>query len=114
MPDFGEPGVLCRELGVVNSLHVELVNAIRQRSSAGCIGAHFLPFAGTGPATMPPHILPLPGMTQVVHSEEYLRAGDVKRFVHLIEPLAAIVNQHAVSDGRYSAAEVEIDTESFL
>jgi aryl-alcohol dehydrogenase-like predicted oxidoreductase len=61
-----------------------------------------------------PHILPLPGTTQVAHLEENLRAGEVSLPAPLIEQLDALVNQHTVSGGRYPAAtEAEIDTESF-
>lgn len=35
MPNFGQPGVLHPELGIVDSLHVELINAMSQRSSVG-------------------------------------------------------------------------------
>lgn len=61
-----------------------------------------------------PHILPLPGTTQVAHLEESLRAGEVKLSTPLIEQLDTLVNQRTVSGGRYAAAnEAEIDTESF-
>lgn len=61
-----------------------------------------------------PHILPLPGTTQVAHLEENLEAGSVKLSGQLIEALEALVNRHTVSGGRYPAAsEAEIDTESF-
>jgi aryl-alcohol dehydrogenase-like predicted oxidoreductase len=60
-----------------------------------------------------PHILPLPGTTQITHLEENLRAGEVGLSAQLIEQLDALVNWHTVSGGRYPAAnEAEIDTES--
>ncbi|RZA25035.1 MAG: aldo/keto reductase, partial [Lysobacteraceae bacterium] len=61
-----------------------------------------------------PHILPLPGTTQVAHLEENLAAADVSLPAQLIERLDALVNQHTVSGGRYPAAnESEVDTETF-
>lgn len=61
-----------------------------------------------------PHILPLPGTTQVAHLEENLRASELRLSTQLVEQLDALVNQHTVSGARYAAAtEAEIDTESF-
>jgi aryl-alcohol dehydrogenase-like predicted oxidoreductase len=61
-----------------------------------------------------PHIVPIPGTTQVAHLEENLGAAEVRLSGDLLERLEALVNEQTVSGARYSNAnQAEIDTETY-
>ena len=61
-----------------------------------------------------PHVIPIPGTTNVNHLHEDLAAADVRLAPDLLARLEAHVNQQTVSGHRYSAqARSEVDTEEF-
>ena len=61
-----------------------------------------------------PHIIPIPGTTNVAHLEENMAASSVKLSVELIARVEAHINQTAVVGERYNAQGTgEVDTEAF-
>jgi aryl-alcohol dehydrogenase-like predicted oxidoreductase len=61
-----------------------------------------------------PHIIPIPGTTNVDHLHEDLAAADVKLEAGLIERLEALINERTVHGRRYGAQSAsEVDTEEF-
>jgi aryl-alcohol dehydrogenase-like predicted oxidoreductase len=61
-----------------------------------------------------PHIVPIPGTTQVAHLQDDLDAACVRLSTELTQRLDALINQQTVSGHRYAAqARNEIDTEEF-
>ena len=61
-----------------------------------------------------PHVIPIPGTTNVAHLAENLGASGVALTPAQVERLDALVNQRTVSGPRYAAAtQAEIDTEEF-
>jgi aryl-alcohol dehydrogenase-like predicted oxidoreductase len=61
-----------------------------------------------------PHIVPIPGTTQVDHLQDDLGATEVRLSADLMQRLDALINQQTVSGHRYAAqASSEIDTEDF-
>jgi aryl-alcohol dehydrogenase-like predicted oxidoreductase len=61
-----------------------------------------------------PHIVPIPGTTQVDHLREDLGAVAVRLSPGLVGRLEALVNQHTVHGNRYSdQSRAEVDTEEF-
>jgi aryl-alcohol dehydrogenase-like predicted oxidoreductase len=61
-----------------------------------------------------PHIVPLPGTSNVAHLEENLAAVSVRLDAALVARLEAHVNQHTVSGPRYPDAVLdEVDAEEF-
>lgn len=61
-----------------------------------------------------PHVIPIPGTTNVAHLAEDLGAAGVALGPALVERLDALINQRTVSGPRYAAAtQAEIDTEEF-
>ncbi|WP_427912729.1 aldo/keto reductase [Ramlibacter sp. MMS24-I3-19] len=61
-----------------------------------------------------PHIVPIPGTTNVAHLHEDLAAADVRLDAGLFARLEAHINQQTVSGHRYGAqARSEVDTEEF-
>ena len=61
-----------------------------------------------------PHIIPIPGTTNLAHLREDLEAAQVRLLPDLIARLEGLINQETVSGPRYSAqSAVEVDTENF-
>lgn len=61
-----------------------------------------------------PHIVPIPGTTQVEHLQENMAAAGVVLSPQLLARLEALVNQSTVSGHRYSEQSLgEVDTEEF-
>lgn len=61
-----------------------------------------------------PHIIPIPGTTQVEHLNEDLAAAEIRLDASLIAQLEAQINQRTVVGNRYPAqARAEVDTEEF-
>ena len=61
-----------------------------------------------------PHVIALPGTTQVGHLHEDLAAADVKLEAGLIARLEALINEKTVAGNRYSEqSNREVDTEVF-
>jgi aryl-alcohol dehydrogenase-like predicted oxidoreductase len=61
-----------------------------------------------------PHIVPIPGTTNLAHLTENLGALDVSLPASLITRLESLVNEQTVSGPRYSqATQMEIDTETY-
>ncbi len=61
-----------------------------------------------------PHIVPIPGTTQVEHLTENLAAADVKLDGPLVDRLEALINEKTVSGNRYpDQSNREVDTEVF-
>jgi aryl-alcohol dehydrogenase-like predicted oxidoreductase len=61
-----------------------------------------------------PHVIPIPGTTNVAHLAENLGARGVALTPAQVERLDALVNQRTVCGPRYAAAtQAEIDTEEF-
>ena len=61
-----------------------------------------------------PHIIPIPGTTNLSHLTEDLAADAVRLSPDLLARLEALINQHTVTGPRYNAqSSVEVDTEEF-
>lgn len=61
-----------------------------------------------------PHIIPIPGTTNVAHLLDDLGAARVVLSTEIIHLLDSLVNQHSVQGARYNAqAASEVDTETF-
>ena len=61
-----------------------------------------------------PHIIPIPGTTNLAHLTEDLAADAVRLSPDLLARLEALINQHTVTGPRYNAqSSVEVDTEEF-
>ena len=61
-----------------------------------------------------PHIIPIPGTTNVAHLKEDLVAVDVEISAQVMAPLEGLVNEGTVAGNRYNAqANSEVDTEVF-
>jgi aryl-alcohol dehydrogenase-like predicted oxidoreductase len=61
-----------------------------------------------------PHIVPIPGTTQVEHLREDLAAMDVRLDASLIARLESLINEKTVAGNRYSEqSNREVDTEVF-
>lgn len=61
-----------------------------------------------------PHIVPIPGTTQVEHLNEDLAAMDVRLDASLIARLESLINEKTVAGNRYSEqSNREVDTEVF-
>ena len=61
-----------------------------------------------------PHIIPIPGTTNLAHLSEDLAADAVRLSPDLLARLEALINQHTVTGPRYNAqSSVEVDTEEF-
>lgn len=61
-----------------------------------------------------PHIIPIPGTTQMAHLEENLRAAELTLPADTLARADALINARTVSGPRYDATQQqEIDTEEF-
>ena len=61
-----------------------------------------------------PHIVPIPGTTQVDHLHEDLGAADVKLSAEAMQRLESLINQQNVVGPRYAPqGTIEVDTESY-
>ncbi|UFS56700.1 aldo/keto reductase [Comamonadaceae bacterium M7527] len=61
-----------------------------------------------------PHIVAIPGTTQVAHVQDNAQAAHISLDAHTLAQLNALINQQTVAGGRYTAqAESEVDTETF-
>ena len=61
-----------------------------------------------------PHIIPIPGTTNVAHLLDNLTAAHVVLTSQTMNQLEGLINQHSVCGARYSAqAASEVDTETF-
>jgi len=61
-----------------------------------------------------PHIIPIPGTTQIAHLEENLGAADVALDAATLARLDSLINRHTVVGPRYdAAAQAGVDTEEF-
>ncbi len=61
-----------------------------------------------------PHIIPIPGTTNVVHLLDDLGAVNVMLPMELVFKLEALINQHTVQGARYNPqGTLEVDTEVF-
>jgi aryl-alcohol dehydrogenase-like predicted oxidoreductase len=61
-----------------------------------------------------PHIVPIPGTTQVAHLQEDLGASAVRPAPTVVERVEALINQRTVRGHRYSEqSRAEVDTEEF-
>ena len=61
-----------------------------------------------------PHVVPIPGTTQIAHLEENVAAAELALDADLVARLGALINQRTVHGHRYSeATRAEIDSEDF-
>ncbi len=61
-----------------------------------------------------PHIIPIPGTTDVLHLQEDLDAGQVQLSLDTIAAVESLINQDTVTGSRYNAlSSAEVDTETF-
>jgi aryl-alcohol dehydrogenase-like predicted oxidoreductase len=61
-----------------------------------------------------PHIVPIPGTTDVAHLQEDLAAAQVQLAPELMQRVEALINQKTVHGNRYSEqSRSEVDTEEF-
>ena len=61
-----------------------------------------------------PHIVPIPGTTQIAHLEENVAAAAVLPTADVLARIDALINQGSVVGTRYNATtQTEIDTENF-
>ena len=61
-----------------------------------------------------PHIVAIPGTTQVAHVQDNAKAAHISLSAQTLAQLDALINQQTVAGGRYTAqAESEVDTETF-
>lgn len=61
-----------------------------------------------------PHIVPIPGTTEIHHLEQNLGAAQKRLAPELVARLEALVNQRTVAGARYApATQAEIDTETY-
>ncbi len=60
-----------------------------------------------------PHIVPIPGTTDVAHLQENLGAQRVRLGAQIVAALEGLINQHTVHGARYNAqSSAEVDTET--
>jgi aryl-alcohol dehydrogenase-like predicted oxidoreductase len=61
-----------------------------------------------------PHIVAIPGTTNLQHLKDNMAASDIKLSHSIIESAEKLINQNTVTGGRYNAqSESEVDTEVF-
>jgi aryl-alcohol dehydrogenase-like predicted oxidoreductase len=61
-----------------------------------------------------PHIVAIPGTTNLQHLRDNMAAADIKLNASIIERAEKLINQNTVTGGRYNAqSESEVDTEVF-
>jgi aryl-alcohol dehydrogenase-like predicted oxidoreductase len=61
-----------------------------------------------------PHVVPIPGTTQIAHLDENLAAASLALDAGLLARAGALINERSVHGPRYNAAtQAEIDTEVF-
>lgn len=95
-----------------HAANLRLLPAYRQLASdAGCTPAQL---ALAWLLHKAPHIIPIPGTTDVSHLHEDLAAQQVQLSLDTVAAVEALINQNTVTGARYNAqASSEVDTETF-